>query len=73
MNFQVGLMKWQLRVNSRMLNLCDGYPAFGTSAEDDCTNLEVEYPESLSRGLVILKALFGGIYVGIPHLIIFIY
>ena len=29
--------------------------------------LSVEYPERLSRGLVVLKALFGGLYVGIPH------
>jgi len=27
----------------------------------------VVYPEKLSRGLVILKALFGWLYVGIPH------
>ena len=30
----------------------------------------VEYPERLSRGLVVLKGLFGWIYVGIPHGII---
>jgi len=29
--------------------------------------LTVEYPERLSRGLVVLKALFGWLYVGIPH------
>ena len=27
----------------------------------------VDYPEKLSRGLLILKTLFGWIYVGIPH------
>ena len=32
--------------------------------------LTVEYPERLSRGLVVLKGLFGGIYAGIPHGII---
>ena len=30
----------------------------------------VEYPERLSRGLVVLKGLFGYFYVGIPHGII---
>jgi hypothetical protein len=30
----------------------------------------VEYPEKLSRGWVVLKMLFGSIYVGIPHGII---
>ena len=31
---------------------------------------QVEYPERLSRGLVVLKGLFGWLYVGIPHGII---
>ena len=29
--------------------------------------LGVDYPEKLSRVWVVLKALFGSIYVGIPH------
>ena len=32
--------------------------------------LSIEYPERLSRGLVVLKLLFGWLYVGIPHGII---
>jgi hypothetical protein len=32
--------------------------------------LTVEYPERLSRGLVLLKVFFGWLYVGIPHIII---
>ncbi len=32
--------------------------------------LTVEYPERLSRGWVVLKVLFGWLYVGIPHGII---
>ena len=31
--------------------------------------LSVEYPERLSRGLLLLKVFFGWLYVGIPHLI----
>lgn len=30
-------------------------------------DITIEYPEKLSRGLAILKLLFGSIYVGIPH------
>jgi hypothetical protein len=30
-------------------------------------NFNIEYPEKLSRGMVILKVLFGWLYVGIPH------
>jgi len=29
--------------------------------------LTVEYPDKLSRGWVVLKLLFGWLYVGIPH------
>jgi len=29
--------------------------------------LEIEYPNSLSRGILLLKVFFGWIYVGIPH------
>lgn len=28
---------------------------------------DVDYPEKLSRGMLILKVLFGWLYVGIPH------
>jgi len=28
---------------------------------------KVDYPEKLSRGMLLLKVLFGWLYVGIPH------
>ncbi len=34
---------------------------------DHPVTLTVEHPEKLSRGILILKVLFGGLYVGIPH------
>jgi hypothetical protein len=30
-------------------------------------NVTIEYPEKLSRGLLLLKVFFGWLYVGIPH------
>lgn len=65
--FQVGLIQWQTRVNARLLNLSDGYPAFGFSETDEYTKVEIEYPETISRGYTLLRAFFGGIYVIIPH------
>ena len=50
-----------------MYNLSDGYPAFGVDATDEFTSLEVEYPETLSRGHLLLKTFFGGLYCGLPH------
>jgi len=66
-NFQVQLMKWNTRVNLRIFNLSDGYPAFGLDVEDDAFKLDVPYPENLSRGTLLMKALLGFIYVMIPH------
>lgn len=56
-----------LRVQARILNLADGYPAFGMNASDDKTNLHIAYPDTLSRGLLLLRLFFGFIYVIIPH------
>lgn len=68
--YQVNLMRWNHRVNARIYNIADGYPPFGLDAVDDAVDFEVEYPERISRGLVLVRALFGAIYVGIPHLFI---
>ena len=66
-NYQLNLKKWSLRVSARLVHMADGYPAFGMSSTDTNTNIELAYPEKLSRGLLILRTLFGGIYVIIPH------
>jgi hypothetical protein len=65
--FQAGLNRWNLRLAARLYNLSDGYPAFGIKGTDDLTQLDIPYPEKLSRGLLILRVLFGWIYVMIPH------
>jgi hypothetical protein len=65
--FQVGNMRWGLRLRARMVNLSDGYPGFGINASDDFVSFEMAYPESLSRGLLLLRLFFGWIYVMIPH------
>ena len=66
-NFQIGYHNWTLRVEATLANLVDGYPAFFPSGKSDTVSLEVPRPEKVSRGLVILRLLFGVIYVGIPH------
>jgi hypothetical protein len=65
--FQVGLMKWSVRVTSRMFNVSDGYPAFGIKSSDEHTDLVVPYPEKVSRGLTLLRLFFGIFYVYLPH------
>ena len=65
--FQVGVHQWSLRLNARIYNLSDGYPAFGVNATDEFTQFEIAYPESLGRGTALLKVFFGAFYVGLPH------
>ena len=67
-NFQIGFMQWGIRLNASLSNLVDGYPSFGVKGESDTVSLVVERPERVSRGLVIVRTLFGGIYVSIPHM-----
>jgi hypothetical protein len=66
-NFQVAMLRWSTRLNARLLNLADGYPAFGTEATDEKIVLNIAYPQSLDRGILLLRLFFGYIYVLIPH------
>jgi len=66
-DFQLNLMRWSLRVNARLMNLSDGYPAFGMEHNDADVVLDIEYPETSNRVSVLLRAMFGIWYVLIPH------
>lgn len=72
-NFQLGLQRWRLRVGARLLNLSDGYPAFGLSAEDPNTKIEMQRPENSNRLTVLLRVMFGFIYVLIPHFFVLMF
>lgn len=65
--FQRNVLRWNYRVNARILNLADGYPSFGFDQEDEYVKLDIEYPEHSDRGLVLVRALFGALYVIFPH------
>lgn len=65
--YQVGLSRWGIRLRARIMNLADGYPAFGLSSHDDNVEFTIAYPESLSRGLLLLRLFFGWLYVVLPH------
>jgi hypothetical protein len=64
--FQLGMLRWNLRVEAVLANLVDGYPAFFPSGTSDTVSLEVPRPERVSRSLVLLR-LLSPIYVWIPH------
>ena len=65
--FQVAYNRWSLRVIARLMNLSDGYPAFGINGTDENTEFQMPYPKRLSRGILLLRAFFGWLYVGVPH------
>jgi hypothetical protein len=65
--FMAGLIRWQVRLSARIMNLSDGYPAFGVNATDDQTEFNVEYPEKLSRLHLLAKIFFGWLYCALPH------
>jgi hypothetical protein len=70
-DFMVGVLAWGMRVQASFMNLVDGYPEFGLDPQSgEKVKLSVEYPESLRRGLLLLRVFLGWLYVGIPHVIV---
>lgn len=70
--FEVGLLRWQLRVNASLYHLVDGYPRFGLGAEGGPVSLSVERPRTLGRIHLVVRLLFGWAYCLAPHLVVLV-
>ncbi|MCP4678706.1 MAG: DUF4389 domain-containing protein [Deltaproteobacteria bacterium] len=67
--WQVKIRCWVYRLNASLYNMIDSYPAIGPNGTNDQVTVDIPYPESMGRGLLLVKTFFGAIYCGVPHAI----
>jgi len=66
-------MRWDLRLNAVLFNLCDAYPPFGLDAAYPDVEFDVEYSDRVSRSDVLVRFLFGAFYIVLPHVFLLIF
>ena len=72
-DLMIKFQSWGIRLNASMSNLIDGYPEIGLEGSHPNVTYSVNYPENVSRGGLILKAMFGMIYCIFPHIFVLMF
>lgn len=67
-DFAAGMIKWNIRLAASLTNLIEGYPQIGVFKNHPDVELDIPYPERISRGGLLLRTMFGALYAGIPHI-----
>ena len=69
-DFQVGMSRWNFRINCWLVGLTDKYPPFSFQEGGYPADVSVEYPESSSRLLAFLGFFLLKWLVLLPHIIV---
>ena len=70
-DFQVGMSRWNFRINCWIVGLTDKYPPFSLKEGGHPADVSIEYPESSSRIWALLGLLFWIKLIAlIPHIIV---
>ncbi len=72
-NLMVKFQSWGVRFSAVMSNLADPYPQIGLEGSHPNVTYHVPYPETVSRGSLIIKAMFGIFYVVLPHVFVLLF
>jgi len=59
-------MQWKIRIVAVLMNLVDGFPAFGLGNKGDKVDFMIERPPTFSRWKCLLR-LFAIVYLVVPH------
>lgn len=71
-DFQVGLLRWSARLHCSVYNLVDGYPKFGIRTVTKNVELNIEFNETPSRLITLLRFTLLPLVV-LPHLFVWMF
>lgn len=65
----IGLLRWSHRLSASFMNLVDGYPPFGPGERWNNADIDVKYPEKVSRKRLLFISFLAPVIL-IPHIFV---